>query len=204
MIEKDLYSKIYLANNTIVEMLIDRGYNPTRTTYDTIEDFGLEFRNVLTEPRSLNFVSKKDQLTTAVYFSLEEKIPKSTLEGIVQNNINDGCNNLIIIMQNKLNHACVSYLNSVRANIFVEGFLFNELLFNPTKHELVPHHKIMNQLEITELLKKHSCTLENLPKILSTDIITRYLGAKVNDVISIQRQSKTAKTSIYYRVVKNS
>jgi DNA-directed RNA polymerase subunit H len=68
------------------------------------------------------------------------------------------------------------------------------------KHKLVPKHRILSEKEKEELLKKYNVTLEKLPKILISDPVVKALGAKVGDIIEIERDFEGFK-SIYYRVV---
>lgn len=74
---------------------------------------------------------------------------------------------------------------------------------NIRKHILVPEHSKLTKKEIQELLEKYNITLNELPKILSTDPAIGKLNTKQGDVIKIIRDSVTAGISIYYRVVIN-
>lgn len=69
------------------------------------------------------------------------------------------------------------------------------------RHLLVPKHEIISSEELTELLAKMNVKMENLPKIYSGDPAIRHLNAKAGDVIKITRNSQTAGTAIYYRLV---
>ena len=73
--------------------------------------------------------------------------------------------------------------------------------FNILKHELVPEHIILKEEEKNELLEKYKIKPKNLPKILTTDPVVKALNAKEGDILKIIRKSKTAGTSIYYRIV---
>lgn len=73
--------------------------------------------------------------------------------------------------------------------------------FNILKHELVPEHIILNEKEKKEVLEKYGINPENLPKILVSDPVVKAIGAKEGDILKIIRKSKTAGTSIFYRVV---
>jgi len=69
------------------------------------------------------------------------------------------------------------------------------------EHFLVPKHEILSEKEVEELLKKYNVTKDKLPKILVTDPAVKAIGAKVGDVIKIERESPTAGKVYYYRVV---
>ena len=73
--------------------------------------------------------------------------------------------------------------------------------FNILNHELVPEHIILKENEIKEILEKFKIEPQNLPKILLSDPAVKAINAKEGDILKIVRKSKTAGTSIYYRVV---
>lgn len=73
--------------------------------------------------------------------------------------------------------------------------------FNILNHELVPEHIILKGNEIKEVLEKFKIGPQNLPKILLSDPAVKAIDAKEGDILKIVRKSKTAGTSIYYRVV---
>ena len=68
------------------------------------------------------------------------------------------------------------------------------------KHILVPKHRILSEEEKEALLRKYNVTLDKLPKILATDPVVVKLGAKIGDVIEIERNFENFKSK-YYRVV---
>tara|TARA_Y100000296_G_C4982644_1_gene161388 strand:+ start:33 stop:305 length:273 start_codon:yes stop_codon:yes gene_type:complete len=69
------------------------------------------------------------------------------------------------------------------------------------KHFLLPEHIKISEKEKKELLEKYNITLQNLPKILTTDAALQTLKVKPGDVIKIIRNSPTAGTSLFYRCV---
>jgi len=73
--------------------------------------------------------------------------------------------------------------------------------FDMMSHNLVPHHIIISEKEKEELLKKYSIEPNQLPKILDTDPISKFIGAKPGQIIKIIRNSHTAKIAIAYRLV---
>lgn len=72
-----------------------------------------------------------------------------------------------------------------------------------TKHHLIYPAAKLSDAEKQELLQKYNVTLKDLPKILKEDPTLTKLSIKIGDVIKIERPSKTAGLSHYYRVVIN-
>ncbi len=82
-----------------------------------------------------------------------------------------------------------------------EFFFETEFLEDiPAKH-YVPEHQIITEEEKTELLSKFADT--ELAKILVTDMMSRYYGAKIGDIFRIIRPSTTAGQNVFYRKVVN-
>lgn len=73
--------------------------------------------------------------------------------------------------------------------------------FNVFMHELVPEHRVLNEGEKEELLRKYRIKLSQLPQILASDPAAVELEAKPGDVIEIKRKSPTAGVYYYYRLV---
>ena len=73
--------------------------------------------------------------------------------------------------------------------------------FKPSAHRDVPKHEIVPKEEVDGVLKGYNATFEQLPYILTTDPVVLELLAKPGDLIRISRESKTAGSSVYYRLV---
>mmetsp|Transcript_18572 Transcript_18572/g.44642 ORF Transcript_18572/g.44642 Transcript_18572/m.44642 type:complete len:241 (+) Transcript_18572:165-887(+) len=81
-------------------------------------------------------------------------------------------------------------------NVFFEV----ELVLNITHHEMVPKHRLMTPVEKRKLLSKYKVTQEQLPRIMLTDPVAKYLGLKRGDVVEVIRESETAGRYTTYRV----
>tara|TARA_Y100000389_G_scaffold5281_1_gene4989 strand:- start:3356 stop:3943 length:588 start_codon:yes stop_codon:yes gene_type:complete len=88
-------------------------------------------------------------------------------------------------------------------NINFQFFFINELLFNIYKHEYVPEHKVITDTkEIEDIKTKYLLkNLYQLPLILNTDPVCKYLDIKSGSVVKITRPSPTAGEYILYRYV---
>lgn len=72
---------------------------------------------------------------------------------------------------------------------------------NILEHVDVPSHTIISVDEADSLLNQYGISLEDLPKIKIDDAAVKEIGGNIGDIIEIERQSPTATTSKYYRVV---
>lgn len=184
-------------------MLLDRGYATSQQIL-TFEDFSQKYSSVQNNSTILNFVASKQECgegkTLGVYFSNDEKLSKVNLEKIIQDYISQGVNSIVLITTAKLNPSCKALVKA--SKLQVEHFLIEELQFNVTKHVLVPRHRILSPQECEELLSKLKTDRGKLPAILTTDVVCRYIGGRVGDIIEIDRKSLTSGQSLYYRAVR--
>jgi len=82
-----------------------------------------------------------------------------------------------------------------------EFFFESEMLEDIPSKCFIPIHQIISPEEKEELLNKFSES--ELARILLTDMMSRYYGAKVGDIFRIIRPSFTAGKNIFYRKVVN-
>lgn len=79
--------------------------------------------------------------------------------------------------------------------------MVGKIEYDILKHSLVPKQIILKEEEIEQIMKKFNIAKEQLPKILTNDAVVKALGAKIGDVIKIERPSFTAGSTVYYRIV---
>jgi DNA-directed RNA polymerase I, II, and III subunit RPABC1 len=104
-----------------------------------------------------------------------------------------------------LKHAIIVYNNTITPqanktiatlpNMEIEIFLERSLLYNITKHRLVPEHVNLSPAETLIFKKKYGI---KLPVIKRTDAISRFYNYKPGDVIKITRNDGI----VAYRIVK--
>ena len=80
-----------------------------------------------------------------------------------------------------------------------EIFSINEFLEDIPSKLFIPDHEIMVGENKEELLK--TFTIKEFGRIYSTDMMSRYYGAKINDIFRITRPNINSGISVYYRVV---
>jgi len=73
--------------------------------------------------------------------------------------------------------------------------------FDINKHELVPKHTKISDSEKSKLLAAYHIEGKGLPKISKSDSAIAKLDLKAGDIVKIERISKTAGITHYYRQV---
>ena len=82
----------------------------------------------------------------------------------------------------------------------LQYFHAQELLFNPTKHELVPPHRKLSVDESKEVMEKYLIKSKGqMPLILHTDVIAKWIGLKQGELVEIIRYNENSGKYYYYR-----
>jgi len=149
-----------------------------------------------------------DQLKSdkMIYIDEPNKISINIIDNTITNiasgsNIDDYCSK-------KLDYHKFIFVKSFNKKVFkqiktnykrVEIFFTHEFYEDIPNKDIIPEHILLNEEEISELLKVFKIT--ELSKIYNTDMMVRYYGAKVNDVFKIKRYNINSGISTAYRVV---
>lgn len=154
------------AIKTVLEMLVQRGYEITNNDEDNIIGINSEGKQIVifTIP-----VSKFNVDRVKEYVSLLYKI-----------NIHH-C--IVIYSDTVTSMAKKLVTNSL--DIEMEIFTLSELQYNITKHRLVPQHIKLPDDEAKEFKKKYGV---KFPTILKTDPVSRFYNFQRGDIIKIVRK----------------
>ena len=75
----------------------------------------------------------------------------------------------------------------------LEIFYEHEMIYNVTKHVLVPKHELLDEKHTKLIFKKFG---KKIPSIKSTDRVSRYYNGKPNQIFKIYRNNE-----IFFRLV---
>lgn len=106
----------------------------------------------------------------------------------------------ILIFKEKINNLNVRGIRDQNPN--VEIFMLKDLLFNVSRHEFVPRHEVISDPEeIGAIMRTYDLKYKTqMPIILRTDPMSRYLDIKSGEIVRITRNSVAAGESLVYRV----
>jgi DNA-directed RNA polymerase I, II, and III subunit RPABC1 len=206
-IEKSQYDPyfidIFRAWTTCRDMLNDRGYTiPLSISKAENNDFYILYQNndAPTGFNNYDILGTKDTKRILVKFTLDkESVNRQDIIGI-RTNVNETYGvdtNIMYIVKNKPN---TFVYKEIKQND--EIFLYTEIIFNRTKHRLVPKHILLPDVEKRDILTTYDCKDIQIPRMVTTDYIARYYGAKAGDMFKIYRPSPSSGVYITYRVVK--
>jgi DNA-directed RNA polymerase I, II, and III subunit RPABC1 len=151
---------------------------------------------------------------TTIIFALTKKLRTDIIDQLKKSKTNiesfidayNGKNNIILIFGNDiLTTPTITQLNLIdkilqKKKGMLQYFQLNELQFNPTKHQLVPPHRKLTTEEATEVMNKYLVKNKlQMPIILRTDVIAKWLGLKQGEIVEIIRFNENSGKSYYYR-----
>ena len=200
--------EIDIILNNVKEMLLDRGDNIDEFEEHEVDIDREEFYN---DKNLIEFHTSH----TSIIFALTKKLRKTILEELKDSTTdvseflkkyNDKLNIVLIFNNDTISAPIITQLNKFDKILQKKGgslryFHIKNIMFNPTKHELVPKHIKLTNEEVTEFMNKYLIKGKvQMPYILHSDIIAKWLGLKQGDVVKIERINENSGISYYYRV----
>jgi len=195
-------ARLYKIKKTELQMLEARGYYVKNIPYEAFkQSFKIENGKI----PILNFYGNKindESSTIYVEYIIAEKIKTDDITQFCMKLKEKNIPNGIIIISGLISSMARQKLKETNdSKLFhIEIFEDKELIVNITEHELVPKHIILSDEEKQTLLKKYRLKESQLPKILTSDPVARFLGLVKGQVVKIIRASETAGRYITYRI----
>lgn len=182
---------VYKSFTTVIEMLEDRKFNTGGLSKDASRELLEPF---VTSNKTFFEVIVND---AKIIYCLSSKVKWSELKKLFEDEPSYSL--YILVVKEKMTQNNTKMLASMKLNL--QTFDIRHLQFNISKHELVPKHELVsNESEIKDILEKFMIkTKFQLPIILKTDAMAKYLGLKNGDIVKISRASPTAGEYIVYR-----
>eukprot|EP00730_Choanoeca_flexa_P014566 TRINITY_DN6412_c0_g1_i1.p1 TRINITY_DN6412_c0_g1~~TRINITY_DN6412_c0_g1_i1.p1 ORF type:complete len:224 (+),score=22.88 TRINITY_DN6412_c0_g1_i1:48-674(+) len=198
--------RLWKVWTTLKQMCHDRGYRVTREMMEmSFEDWkaahGEKTRKELSFPVQ-KLDDDADQMI--VFFAEEKDVGTPTIKSLYARCREDACFRAIIVYQNKVAPMArrnIDILLTEDPPYIFEPFSEAELVFNVTRHMLVPLHEVLTPQEKDQLLRRYNVTEQNLPCMQRVDPIARYFGLRKGQIVRIVRSSKTAGRYVTYRIV---
>lgn len=193
--------------NNIKEMLLSRGDN-----IDEFEEHEVDIdRDEFYNDRDIIEFQTRD---TTIVFALTKKLRKNIIDDLKENEedislfikkFNNKLNIILIFNNDTISTPLITQLNKYDKILQKKGgmlqyFQIKQLLFNPTKHILVPEHTKLSQAEASDIMNKYMIKSKlQMPMITHNDVIAKWLGLKQGDIVRIKRYNENSGLSYYYR-----
>ena len=201
---KNLLPKLFRAYRTLNKMMEDRGYIVEESQKELTYSDWIKNNDNRTTLNGIYY--KKDQnnpdLIIRLYFEYLEglKISANDISLFFTNMKDAKADTGIIIISGTLTSQAKQKMADINYELQIECFNISELMVNITEHSYVPKHILLNDEEKALLLKRYKIKENQLPKILTSDPIARYLGLRRGNVVKIIRDSETAGKYVTYRI----
>ena len=206
-------SMIYKSRITLLELLREQKYD-----VGDYENFGVnEIHAMYTNkdaPKQLDMVCTSNkgnikQKKVYVKYHLGKTLRVENIQDYIDDMfhiekvLDNKTDTLIIVIKQEINQTLMNILNEFwdKNKVFIIIFTMERLLFNILQHQYVPKHTILTEDEKNEVIKKYNIVnIKQLPDISRFDPVAQAIGMRPGDVCCIERPSKTAIISKYYRL----
>lgn len=206
-----LISSVYKSRKIILNLMSRQGYN-----IEDYDNFSINEVNSMKLNNQLDMLlekkdedpitKKKDKIYIRYYLgktirpnNIHEMIDDLfNIEEVLKKN-----DTLFIIIKDDINETLLNELKHIWESdgIFIVIQNIKRLQFNILEHTLVPPHRVINENEVKEVMKKYNITDKNqFPEISRFDPVSQVIGLRPGQVCEIIRPSKTAVLTNYYRV----
>jgi len=200
--------EIYKARVNIIDLLEEQKYDVGKYRV-----FGINEVNTLYNTNQLDMIMNNTQNGKSVYVKFHPgKILKASniydmIEDLfVIDAVLKKTDELIIIINDEPNATIKSTLINIweQDGNYVNVINRKRLQFNITKHFLVPKHTILSVDEVMDFKKRYSIKGDdNIPDISRFSPVSQVIGIRPGDICKIDRPSKSAIISEFYRICTN-
>jgi len=194
---------LFRSRSILLEMLELRGFNTEdyqHFTQDDISTMMIQSKNqdeINPGPMDI-LIEKEDKSKIYVKYKLEKfkqinKLDKQVNE-IFEAVLNKEKDTLVLLyidrveFKNSKENKIESFVNDkfLSNKYFIQIFGLENFLFNPTKHIIVPNHRIINENEIKNMMHQNNILdINKLPTIRREDPIAKFIGMKPGDICEI-------------------
>jgi DNA-directed RNA polymerases I, II, and III subunit RPABC1 len=211
-------NKLSKSRGIILEMLTYRGYDVSEYANFSNTEIEIMYTNmpikILPDKQALDIIVKNgtgNSIYVKYLFNSKIKITNITtliLQMKKEYDMKDNDTVVIITKDKSYNKSSGSddilegQLEALyqKEKIFTQAFWLDTLIINILDHVIVPEHRIMSQEAKEALLDRYNITHFNqLPLIMKTDPVAKFIGMKRGDVCEITLASETSGKYNNYR-----
>ena len=196
-------TSIYKSRTNLLGLLKAQGYDVSQ--YD---NFGMNEVHAMNTNKQLDMLVVKESGQKAyVKYHLGKPLRRDNITECVDDLYHlektlSKTDSLIIVMKSEMNDANVAVLNQIweQDGIHIVIFSLDRLQFNILEHTYVPKHSIMTEPETQAMMEKYNIARPDmLPNISRYDPVAMAIGMRPGQVCKIDRFSKTAVNTPYFR-----
>ncbi len=198
---------IYNSRKILLEILDERGFDISSYNNFTINEIG-----IMLETNQLDMLLENTSSKKKIYvkFYVSKVLKTQNIYDMVEDlfhleNILSKEDDFIIITKDEPNDTLRQNIKDIwmSENIYISLLNIKRLQFNGLKHDSVPKHKKLTEIEREIYKKKYNILHEKqIGEISYFDPVSLLSGFRPGDIIHIKRKSRTAIESDFYRICK--
>jgi DNA-directed RNA polymerase subunit H (RpoH/RPB5) len=195
--------QIFKARKVLLEILKKRGFN-------TDEYIGTSFNEIskLFTNKQLDMLLEKEGKKIYIKHHFATKLRPNHVWEFLDDlyNYEEVLKNedeLIILTKDKPNDTLIKLMRNIYSTEkkYFNIFSVKNLQYNILNHQMVPPHRIIADDEKKEIFERFNITgPEKFPEIDRFDKVGMLIGLRPDQIVEIIRPSRTAISSIYYRL----
>lgn len=206
-----LISSVYKSRKIVLELMERQGYDVEEYNNFSINEVNTMFNNkqsdMLLKKKIENpATGKPDKIYIRYYLGKTLRPPN------IQDMIDDLFNleqilekqdTLMIITKEDMNESLSNLLKHIweKDGILIIIQSIKRLQTNILEHALVPPHRVLSTVEMMNMKRKYNIVDNTqIPEISRFDAVSQIIGIRPGQICEIIRPSKTAITTIYYRI----
>jgi len=200
-----LITEIYKSRKNLLDILESRGFDTSDYNSFTYEELHTMIQN-----QQLDFIVKKVDSEKKVYvkYNIIKVLRPNNIYDSVEDlfhieNVLTKNDDLIIINKDEPNDTLQTTVKNIWLNdgLYIAIINIARLQFNILNHTLVPKHTVLSEEERNVFLEKYNITNKKMiPTISYFSPVSIVLGIRPDDICKIERFSKTAINSDFYRI----
>lgn len=206
-----LITSVYNSRKNVLDLMNTQGYNTDEYTNFSINEVNAMFQNkqldILLEKKVEEEDTKRKKKIYIKYY-LTKTIRPSNVQEMIDDlfhleEILVKQDTLYVIIKDEINETLTNELKHIweKDGIFIVLQNIKRLQFNILNHVLVPNHQVISKMEIEEVKKRYNIKENKMfPEISRFDPVSLAIGIRPGEVCKIDRPSKTAIKTIYYRI----
>ena len=199
--------RIYRSRTVLLELMKTQGYNTKN-----YENFSVNNVEAMIGNNQLDMLLDDTNNNKKIYvkYYINKVIKPQNIYNIIEDlfyleNILEKKDDLMIVIKDQPNETLIQTIKDIWMNekIYISLINIKRLQFNILEHTLVPKHSILNEKEEEEFRKQYNILNNNqIPTISYFDPVSLVLGIRPDNIVKIERYSRTSIYSLYYRICK--
>jgi len=201
-------SSVFKSRQNLLKLLFAQGYD-----IKDYEEFSVNETHVMYNNKQLDMMlSSKNKENTEKKVYVKYHLAKTLRRENINDYIDDLYNleqvlskndTLIIVIKQEPHEPLLNILKQIweQEGIYIIIYNLDRLQYNILEHAYVPKHVILNDAEVNDMKNRYNIVkTTELPEISRYDPVAQAIGMRPGEICKIIRPSKTAITSVYYRI----